>query len=83
MLRVDADAGPADHLQLAGGGDVTGGPPAAAIVGAHPEIDWRGWIGLRNVLTHGYHRRDPPVIRRAVGELRTLVQACEAHLAQT
>ncbi len=69
--------------QLAGGGDVTGGPPAAAIVGAHPEIDWRGWIGLRNVLTHGYHRRDPPVIWRAVGELRTLVQACEAHLAQT
>jgi uncharacterized protein with HEPN domain len=64
--------------QLAGG-DPAVGPPPAAIVTAHPEIDWRGWIGLRNVLTHGYHRRDPPVIWRAIDELRTLVQACEAY----
>ena len=63
--------------QLAGSGDVTGAP-TAPIVAAHPDIDWRGWIGLRNVLTHGYHRRDPPVIWRATGELRTLVKACEA-----
>jgi uncharacterized protein with HEPN domain len=63
--------------QLAGGGDVAGGRPTTAVVKAHPEIDWRGWIGLRRVLTHGYHRRDPPVIWRAIGELRTLVQACE------
>jgi uncharacterized protein with HEPN domain len=62
--------------QLAGGGDVTG-PPTAPIVAAHPEIDWRGWIGLRNVVTHGYHRRDPPVIWRAIGELRVLVEACD------
>jgi uncharacterized protein with HEPN domain len=54
-----------------------GGRPTTAVVKAHPEIDWRGWIGLRRVLTHGYHRRDPPVIWRAIGELRTLVQACE------
>jgi uncharacterized protein with HEPN domain len=65
--------------QLVGGGDVRGdGALAAAIVTAHPEIDWRGWVGLRNVLTHGYHRRDPPLVWRAIGELRTLVQACEA-----
>jgi uncharacterized protein with HEPN domain len=63
--------------QLAGSGDLASGPPAAAIVETHPEIDWRGWIGLRNVLTHGYHRRDPLVIWRAIGELRALVQACE------
>jgi uncharacterized protein with HEPN domain len=63
--------------QLAGAAEVAS-PPAAPIVKAHPEIDWRGWIGLRNVLTHGYHRRDPPVIWRAIGELRTLVQACQA-----
>jgi uncharacterized protein with HEPN domain len=63
--------------QLAGAGDVAGGPPAAAIVRAYPKIDWRGWIGLRNVLTHGYHRRDPLVIWRAIGELRTLVEVCE------
>ena len=65
--------------QLVGGGDVAGGPPVASIVTARPEIDWRGWIGLRNVLTHGYHRRDPPVIWRAIGELRALVHACEAR----
>jgi uncharacterized protein with HEPN domain len=63
--------------QLVGGGGVTDGPPQASIVTAQPEIDWRGWVGLRNVLTHGYHRRDPPVIWRAVGELRALVEACE------
>jgi uncharacterized protein with HEPN domain len=66
--------------QLVGGGDGAG-PPPASIVTAHPEIDWRGWIGLRNVLTHGYHRRDPPVIWRATGELRALVQVCEAWSA--
>jgi uncharacterized protein with HEPN domain len=60
-----------------GGGDGTGDPPQAA----HPEIDWRGWVGLRNVLTHGYHQRDPPVIWRAIGELRTLVEASEARTA--
>jgi uncharacterized protein with HEPN domain len=64
--------------QLAGGKDAAGDPPAAGIVTSHPEIDWRGWIGLRNVLTHGYHRRDPPVIWRAIGELRVLVEVCEA-----
>jgi uncharacterized protein with HEPN domain len=63
--------------QLVGGADAATGPPPAAIVTAHPEIDWRGWIGLRNVLSQGYHRRDPPVIWRAIGELRALVQACE------
>lgn len=63
---------------LAGGTDAAGGPPAAALIEAHPEIDWRGWIGLRNVLTHGYHRRDPPAIWGAIGELRALIQACEA-----
>jgi uncharacterized protein with HEPN domain len=64
--------------QLVGAGEATGGPPPAPIIMAHPEIDWRGWVGLRNVLTHGYHRRDPPLIWRAIGELRTLVEACEA-----
>lgn len=65
--------------QLVGGDDAAGGPPPAPLVAAHPEIDWRGWIGLRNVLTHGYHRRDPPVIWRAMGELRALVQACKSR----
>jgi uncharacterized protein with HEPN domain len=64
--------------QLAAGGDAAGGPPVAAIVKAHPEIDWRGWIGLRNVLRLGYHRRDPLVIWRALDELRVLVWVCDA-----
>jgi uncharacterized protein with HEPN domain len=68
--------------QLVGGAGSPGGPAPAPIVTAHPEIDWRGWVGLRNVLTHGYHRRDPPVIWRAIGELRALVAACEAWLAK-
>jgi uncharacterized protein with HEPN domain len=38
--------------QLIGGGG-TGGPPQAPIVTVHPEIDWRGWVGLRNVLRPG------------------------------
>jgi uncharacterized protein with HEPN domain len=66
--------------QLVGG--ATDGPPPASIVMAHPDIDWRGWVGLRNVLTHGYHRRDPPVIWRAIGELTALVQTCEARMAR-
>jgi uncharacterized protein with HEPN domain len=64
--------------QLVGGRDSGGGSPPMPIVRAHSEIDWRGWIGLRDVLTHGYHRLDPPVIWRAVGELRALVQVCAA-----
>lgn len=68
--------------QLVGGAGSPGGPASAPIVIAHPEIDWRGWVGLRNVLTHGYHRRDPPVIWRAIGELTALVQACEAWRAR-
>jgi uncharacterized protein with HEPN domain len=66
--------------QLVGGGDVAGGPRSASIITAHPEIDWRGWIGLRNVLTHGYHRRDPPVIWRAAGELAALVEVYESRM---
>jgi hypothetical protein len=30
------------------------------------------------VLTRGYHRRDPLVIWRAIGELTALVHTCEA-----
>jgi uncharacterized protein with HEPN domain len=69
--------------QLVGAGDITDGPPPASIVMAHPDIDWRGWTGLRNVLTHGYHRRDPPVIWRALGELTALVEACEAWTSRS
>jgi uncharacterized protein with HEPN domain len=65
--------------QLVGGAGSPGGPAPAAIVTAHPEIDWRGWVGLRNVLTRGYHRCDPPVIWRAIGELKVLMAACEAR----
>jgi uncharacterized protein with HEPN domain len=35
---------------------------------AHPEIDWRGIIGLRNYLMHAYDRVDRPTVWRAARE---------------
>lgn len=29
---------------------------------AHPDIDWPGFIGLRNVLVHAYHRVQPDLL---------------------
>ena len=47
----------------------------------HPEIDWRGMSGLRDIVAHQYHRLDMsmmwPVARQ---ELPALVQAMEAEL---
>lgn len=31
----------------------------------HPEVDWGGFIGLRNVLIHAYHRIQPDLLWRA------------------
>ena len=28
----------------------------------HPEIDWRGIIGLRNIITHQYDRVQPEIV---------------------
>ena len=29
---------------------------------AHPEVDWSGLVGLRNVLVHAYHRVQPELL---------------------
>lgn len=29
---------------------------------AHPDVDWTGLIGLRNVLVHAYHRIQPDLL---------------------
>ncbi|HVL03662.1 MAG TPA: HepT-like ribonuclease domain-containing protein [Acidimicrobiales bacterium] len=31
----------------------------------HPEIDWAGLVGLRNVLVHAYHRIQPDLLWQA------------------
>jgi uncharacterized protein with HEPN domain len=28
----------------------------------HPDIDWRGMIGMRNIIAHGYFKIDPKII---------------------
>lgn len=30
--------------------------------GEHPDVDWTGLIGLRNVLVHAYHRIQPDLL---------------------
>jgi uncharacterized protein with HEPN domain len=65
--------------QLAGSGDVTGAP-TASIVAAHPEIDWRGWIGLRNLLTRP--ARDLARHRRVAGvgpDVRSLAERSDGQ----
>ncbi len=48
---------------------------------AHPEIDWRGIIGLRNYLMHRYDRVDRPTVWRTAREdVPTLVAALERFL---
>jgi uncharacterized protein with HEPN domain len=46
---------------------------AAAIVAAHPEIDWPGYAAMRPILAHQYFRRDPHLgrhRRRVAGPAR-------------
>lgn len=31
----------------------------------HPDVDWTGLVGLRNVLVHVYHRIQPALLWRA------------------
>jgi uncharacterized protein with HEPN domain len=55
-------------------------PPALAA--RHPEVDWSGWAGLREVLAHQYLRLALPRLRPTIlDELPLLVRALEAECA--
>lgn len=57
-------------------------PTAFGIVAAHPEIDWPGYVGMRNIVAHQYFRRDPTAIWVAVTEeLSDLKRVAERRLA--
>jgi len=45
----------------------------------HPEVDWTGFIGLRNVLVHAYHRIQPDLLwHAATVDVPTLARALRA-----
>ncbi len=35
---------------------------------AHPEIAWNDIRGMRQILVHGYHKRDVDILASTVGE---------------
>ncbi len=47
----------------------------------HPDVDWRGWAGLRDLVSHQYFALELPRLRQTVlGELPVLLGAVEAEL---
>jgi len=53
------------------------------VTALRPETPWSAIAGLRDVVTHHYHRRDPRILRATVEtSLEPLRQACEALLEQ-
>ena len=54
----------------------------ARIITDHPEIPWKEWVGMRNLVTHQYFRRDHRVVWRdiASGEVGRLAATCRDWL---
>ena len=54
----------------------------AKIITDHPEIPWKEWVGMRNLVTHQYFRRDHRVVWRdiASGEVQQLATTCRDWL---
>jgi uncharacterized protein with HEPN domain len=50
----------------------------AEIIATNPDVPWRAWVAMRNLLAHQYYRRDPEIIRIDVasGEYQRLVDIC-------
>jgi len=45
---------------------------------AHADLDWTGFIGLRNVLVHAYHRIQPDLLWQAAAvDVPKLAEALE------
>ena len=64
-------------------GDPAQGRAPAAIIAAHPQIDWPGYAAMRHILAHRYFRRDPALIWSAIAdELPALHAAVTSELAR-
>jgi uncharacterized protein with HEPN domain len=64
-------------------GDPAQGRAPAAIVAAHPQIDWPGYAAMRPILAHQDFRRDPALIWTAIAdELPALHDAASRELAR-
>jgi uncharacterized protein with HEPN domain len=51
------------------------------LLGRHPGVDWRGWAGLRDLVSHQYFSLELPRLRLAVfDELPALLAAVEGEL---
>ena len=51
------------------------------LLGRHPGVDWRGWAGLRDLVSHQYFSLELPRLRPAVvDELPALLAAVEGEL---
>ena len=49
----------------------------------HPDVDWRGWAGLRDMVSHRHFGPELPLLRSTVvDELPVLVAAVASELAQ-
>jgi uncharacterized protein with HEPN domain len=49
----------------------------------HPSVDWRGWAGLRDMVSHQYFGLELPRLRPAVAdELPGLLEAVRSELAR-
>lgn len=59
-------------------------PAVSRLLGAHPEIDWLGYVGMRNIIAPRYFRRDPAAIWVTLtDELRDLKRAVEEMSGKT
>jgi uncharacterized protein with HEPN domain len=62
-------------------GDPAQGRAPAALIAAHPQIDWPGYAAMRHILAHQYFRRDPALIWTAIAdELPALEDVVSAEL---
>jgi uncharacterized protein with HEPN domain len=53
------------------------------LLARHPDVDWRGWAGLRDVVSHQYFGLELPRLRpTVVDELPILLLAVTRELAQ-
>ncbi|WP_428391770.1 HepT-like ribonuclease domain-containing protein [Lichenicoccus sp.] len=53
------------------------------LLARHPEVDWRGWAGLRDVISHQYFNLELPRLRPTIiDELPLLLHAVVRELSR-